>query len=156
MVAEEGSGQLLLATAQGAKEVGMRILENRRWRQQLIGKVQEYEGLLAEAEAELTAARKRLGQDFGTWAEQAKQAIAEAREAGRKALADIEQSAARLRGMVAELAARKGTPSEAGLSETGRKVVRRATIEAKALRHGVKVGLRMARRVSKRTKASKV
>ena len=133
----------------------MRILENRRWRQQLIGKVQEYEGLLAEAESELTAARKRVGQDFGTWAEQAKQAIAEAREAGRKALADIEQSATQLRGMVAELAARKGTPSEAGLSETGRKVVRRATIEAKALRHGVKVGLRMARRVSKRAKTSK-
>jgi hypothetical protein len=38
---------------------------------------------------------------------------------------------------------------------TGRDVVRRATIEAKALRHGVKVGLRVARRASKRAKAGK-
>jgi hypothetical protein len=34
----------------------------------------------------------------------------------------------------------------------GKEVVRKATIEAKALRHGVKVGLRVARRVSRRVK----
>jgi hypothetical protein len=37
----------------------------------------------------------------------------------------------------------------------GKEVVRRATIEAKAIRHGVRVGLRVARRVSRRTKAAK-
>ncbi len=133
----------------------MRILENRRWRQELIGKVQEYHGLLAEAEAQLTAARKRAGQEMGTWAEQAKQTLADAREAGRKALTDIERSTAQLQSVLGQIAAYRGADAQAGLSDAGRKVVRRATIEAKALRHGVKVGLRMARRVSNRTKASK-
>jgi hypothetical protein len=36
-----------------------------------------------------------------------------------------------------------------------REALRRATIEAKALRHGVKVGLRVAKRASKRAKATK-
>ncbi len=131
----------------------MRILENRQWRHELIGKIQEYERLLADAEAQLTTARKRAETEFGPWVERAKQAIGHARELGHKALGDVDQAARMLRALVEEFKDRESAIGEAGLSETGRKVVRRAQIEAKALRHGVKVGLRMARRVSRRGKA---
>jgi hypothetical protein len=136
----------------GAEEEQMRILENRQWRHELIGKIQDYERLLADAEAQLTTARKRAETELGPWVERAKQAIAHARELGHKALGDVDQAARMLRSLVEEFKAREA--GEAGLSGTGRKVVRRAKIEAQALRHGVKVGLRMARRVSKRGKAT--
>ena len=54
-----------------------------------------------------------------------------------------------------DLRSRMAEAGAPNVVEKGRAAVRRATIEAKALRHGVKVGIRVARRVSRRTKATK-
>ena len=55
------------------------------------------------------------------------------------------------RGAKVHVAGNEPTPVRR-LLRKGKEAVQKATIEAKALRHGVKVGLRMARRVSKRVR----
>jgi hypothetical protein len=88
---------------------------------------------------------------------QAEREVETARELGRTALAGLERAAETARTCLADLKNRLDDV-EAGIPAAvakGRAVVRRATIEAKAIRHGVRVGLRVARRVSRRVKAPK-
>jgi hypothetical protein len=79
------------------------------------------------------------------------------RGAGRVALEGLERAVAAGRAFLDEI---KGRLAEVEVPPPSvvvksREAIRRATIEAKALRHGVKVGLRVAKRASKRAKAAK-
>ncbi len=138
--------------------------EVRRLRQKMAGVVREYEGHLLRLEGQLLVLRakaQRAGEDAQTalarLLTQAEGEVEAARELGRTALSGLERAAEAARTCLTDLknrleVAESGVP---GAVAKGRAVVRRATIEAKALRHGVRVGIRMARRVSKRVKGSK-
>jgi hypothetical protein len=79
------------------------------------------------------------------------------RAAGRAALEGLERAVASGRTFLEQMKGRLAEVEELAPSvvSKGRGVVRRARIEAKALRHGVKVGLRVARRASRRAKAGR-
>jgi hypothetical protein len=126
--------------------------------------VREYEGHLLRLEGQLLVLRakaQRGGEEaqakLAGFLAQAEREVDTARELGRTALAGLERATDAARTCLTELKGRL-EEIESGLPAAmakGREVVRRATIEAKALRHGVRVGLRVARRVSRRTKAAK-
>ena len=138
--------------------------EVRRLRHQMAAKVREYEGHLLRLEGHVLALRaktQRAGDEakakLAGLLAQAERDAETARELGRTALTGLERATEVARTCLTEL---KGRLEEAesrlpAAIAKGRDVVRRATIEAKALRHGVRVGLRVARRVSRRTKAAK-
>lgn len=136
----------------------------RRLRHQMAGVVREYEGHLLRLEAQLRVLRgkaERAGDEVqatlaGLLA-QAEQEMEAARELGRTALAGLERAAEAARTCLTDLKSRldAAEAGRQGAVARGRAVVRRATIEAKAIRHGVRVGLRVARRVSRRTRAAK-
>jgi uncharacterized protein YjbJ (UPF0337 family) len=142
----------------------MRTLEARGFRQQILGRLKEYEGHLRRLEGQLLIVRGKADRAAGDAQVRLGSLVAEVeketeklREAGRLALEGLTRAAEvgqgyldRLRNQVTE--AEVAAPA---VLAKGRAVVRRATIEAKALRHGVRVGLRVARRVSRRVKASK-
>jgi hypothetical protein len=138
--------------------------EVRRLRHQMTGVVREYEGHLLRLEGQLLVLRakaRRAGDDaqvtLTRLLAQAEGEVEAARELGRTALAGLERATDAARTCLTDLKNRLDT-AEAGVPGAvakGRAVVRRATIEAKALRHGVRVGLRVARRVSRRVKAAK-
>ena len=142
----------------------MAIPEVRRLRHQMAGVVREYEGHLLRLEGQLRILRTkagRAGEDVqATLAgllTQAEREMEAARELGRTALSGLERAAEAARTCLSDLKSRLDDV-EAGRRDAvarGRAVVRRATIEAKAIRHGVRVGLRVARRVSRRTRAAK-
>ena len=138
--------------------------DGRKLRHKMAGVVREYEGHLLQLEGQLLVLRakaQRAGTDAQTTLtrllDQAEGEVEAARELGRRALTGLEHAAEAARACLTDLkgrleAAEAGVP---GAVAKGRAVVRRATIEAKALRHGVRVGLRVARRVSRRVKAPK-
>ena len=138
--------------------------EVRSLRHQMAAMVREYEGHLLRLEGQLLVLRakaQRAGEEaqakLAGLLSQAERDVETARELGRTALAGLERATEAARNCLTEL---KGRLEEAESAlpaavAKGREVVRRATIEAKALRHGVRVGLRVARRVSRRTKAAK-
>ena len=142
----------------------MAIPEVRRLRHQMAEVVREYEGHLLRLEGQLRILRTkagRAGEDVqATLAgllTQAERDMEAARELGRTALSGLERAAEAARTCLSDLKSRLDDV-EAGRRDAvarGRAVVRRATIEAKAIRHGVRVGLRVARRVSRRTRAAK-
>jgi hypothetical protein len=138
--------------------------EMRKVRQELAKLMREYEKHLVRLESQLVVLRakaRQAGEDarakLSGLLEQAEREVEAARELGRSALVGLERAAEGARTCLADLKSRLADV-EAGVPSAvarGRAVVRRATIEAKAIRHGVRVGLRVARRVSKRAKAAK-
>jgi hypothetical protein len=130
----------------------------------MAGLVREYETHLLRLESRLLVLRakaQRAGEEtqakLSSLLTQAEREVETARELGRTALAGLERAAETARTCLADLKNRLDDV-EAGIPAAvakGRAVVRRATIEAKAIRHGVRVGLRVARRVSRRVKAPK-
>jgi hypothetical protein len=145
-------------------EANMATLEMRGFQRQILGKLREYEGHLKRLEGQLMILRGRAERATGEGQVKLGQVLADVereadrmRAAGRAVLDGLERAVAagqpfldQMKGRLAEVEA--VVPS---VVHKGREVVRRATIEAKALRHGVKVGLRVARRASKRAKAGK-
>lgn len=142
----------------------MAIPEVRRLRNQMAGLMREYERHLLRLEKQLQGLRgkvERAGEDAQTKLSdlltQAERDVEAAREMGRTALAGLERATEAARGCVAELKGRFAdvrvrVPSAVA---RGRAVVHRAAIEAKALRQGVRVGLRVARSGSRRAEAKK-
>jgi len=138
--------------------------EVRRLRHQMAATVREYEGHLLRLEGQLMVLRakaQRASEEaqakLAGLLSQAERDVETARELGRTALTGLERATEAARNCLTELKGRL-EEAEVGLPAAmakGKEVVRRATIEAKALRHGVRVGLRVARRVSRRTKAAK-
>ena len=136
----------------------------RKLRHQVAATVREYEGHLLRLEGQLLVLRakaQRAGEEtqakLAGFLAQAERDVEAARELGRTALAGLERATEAARACLTDLKGRL-EEVESGLPAAmakGKEVVRRATIEAKAIRHGVRVGLRMARRVSRRTKATK-
>ena len=136
----------------------------RKLRHQVAATVREYEGHLLRMEGQLLVLRakaQRAGEEtqakLAGFLAQAERDVEAARELGRTALVGLERATEAARACLTDLKGRL-EEVESGLPAAmakGKEVVRRATIEAKAIRHGVRVGLRVARRVSRRTKAAK-
>ena len=142
----------------------MGTFEMRGFQRQVLGKLREYEGNVKRLEGQLMILRGKAERATGEAQEKLGHLLAEVeheaegvRGAGRAALEGLERAAAAGQAFLDQM---KGRLAEVEISAPavvakGREVVRRATIEAKALRHGVRVGLRVARRASKRAKAAK-
>lgn len=138
--------------------------ETSKVRHRMAAMAREYEGHLLRLESQLLVMRakaRRAGEEgqakLATLLAQAEREVETAREMGQTALAGLERAAEAARTCLTDLKGRleeveSGIPAAVA---KGRAVVRRATIEAKAIRHGVRVGLRVARRISRRTKAAK-
>jgi len=136
--------------------------EVRGLRHQMAGKVREYEGHLMRLEGQLLVLRGRVDRaagdaatDLSSLLAQTEREVEAAREVGRAALVGLERATDATSACLEQLKSRMAEAGAPNVVEKGRAAVRRATIEAKALRHGVKVGIRVARRVSRRTKAAK-
>ena len=142
----------------------MATLETRGFQRQVLGKLREYEGHLKRLEGQLMILRGKAERATGEAQTRLGQILTEVereaegvRQAGRAAFEGLERAVAAGQSFLDQL---KGRLAEVEIMAPsvvakGRAAVRRATIEAKALRHGVKVGLRVARRASKRAKAGK-
>jgi uncharacterized protein YjbJ (UPF0337 family) len=142
----------------------MATLEMRGFRRQVLGKLREYEGHVKRLEGQLMILRGRAERATGEAQEKLGKLLADVereaegmRGAGRVALEGLERAVAAGRAFLDEI---KGRLAEVEVPPPSvvvksREAIRRATIEAKALRHGVKVGLRVAKRASKRAKATK-
>jgi uncharacterized protein YjbJ (UPF0337 family) len=142
----------------------MATLEMRGFRRQVLGKLREYEGHVKRLEGQLMILRGRAERATGEAQEKLGKLLADVEReaevvqgAGRVALEGLERAVAagqtfleQIKGRLAELE----VPPPSVVAKS-REAIRRATIEAKALRHGVKVGLRVAKRASKRAKAVK-
>lgn len=142
----------------------MATLEMRGYRRQVLGKLREFEGQVKRLEGQLLILRGRAERATGEAQEKLGKLLAEVereaegvRGAGRAALDGLERAVSAGRGFLEQV---KGRLAEVELPPPSvvaksREALRRATIEARALRHGVKVGLRVAKRASKRAKAAK-
>jgi hypothetical protein len=142
----------------------MASLEVRGFRRQVMGKLREYEGHLLRLEGQLMILRGKAERAAGEGQVKLGQVLADleretesVRSAGKAALEGFERAVQagqtlldQMKDRLAEAEALAPT-----LVAKGRSAVRRAAIEAKALRHGVKVGLRVARRTSRRVRAAK-
>jgi hypothetical protein len=142
----------------------MASVELQGFRRQLLATLHEYEGYLKQVEGKLLVLRSRAERATGETAAQVTAALGELereaeliRGAGLQAMERLGRAVevakaglARARVQVVE-----DGPTPARLLSKGKEAVNKATIEAKALRHGIKVGLRVARRVSKRVKTTK-
>jgi hypothetical protein len=146
------------------EEDDMATLKTRGFQRQILGKLREYEGHLKRLEGQLMILRGRAERATGEGQVKLGQVLADVereaermRDAGRAAFEGLERAAAAGQAFLEQMKGRLAEVEEIAPSvvSKGREVVRRATIEAKALRHGVKVGLRVARRASKRAKAGK-
>ncbi len=146
------------------EEETMATLEMRKLKRQIVSKLHEYEGHLMRLEGQLLILRAKservageVGADVGSLLARGEQGVEKAREIGRAALAELERAAEAAQASLQQLTGELKAVEEAApkVVEKGRTAVRRATIEAKALRHGVKVGIRVARRVSRRKKTEK-
>ena len=135
----------------------------RGYRRQITGKLRQYEGHLTKLEGQLMILRGRAERatgeaqvKLGALLSDVERGIDSVRAAGNAALEGLEHAVEAGQGLIEQV---KGRLKEAeAVAPTvvakGRAAVHRAAIEAKALRHGVKVGLRVARRVSRRVKAA--
>ncbi len=134
-------------------------------RRRMAGKLKEFEGQLLKLEGELLILRGKVGRTAGE-AEakaslvlgQVEREVESLRQAGRTALESL--------GRAVETGQAAAHKVEDLLGEVeslipparvaARQVLRRATIEAKAVRHGVRVGLRVARRAARRVRNARV
>ncbi len=142
----------------------MATLEMRGYRRQLLGKLREYEGQIKRLEGQLLILRGKAERATGEAQEKLGKILTEVereaevvRVAGRAALEGLEHAVSAGRGfldMVKSRLAEVQIPPPSVVVKS-REALRRATIEAKALRHGVKVGLRVAKRASRRAKTAK-
>jgi hypothetical protein len=133
-------------------------------RRQLMARLREYEGHVKRFEGQLLILRGRAERASGEAAEKLATLLADLereaeglRQAGRAAVEGMERAVGAGQAVLEGL---KGKLAEAGVAAPGvlakgKAAVRRASIEAQALRHGVRVGLRVARRTAKRQKAGK-
>jgi uncharacterized protein YjbJ (UPF0337 family) len=143
----------------------MASLEMRGYRRQVLGKLREYEGQVKRLEGQLLILRGKAERTTGEVQEKVGKLLAEVereaevvRVAGRAALEGLERAVSSGRGfleLVKSRLAEVEIPPPSVVAKS-REALRRATIEAKALRHGVKVGMRVAKRASKRAKTAKV
>lgn len=140
----------------------MTTLEMRGFRRQVTGKLREYEGHLLRLEGQLKILRGKAERATGEAQVKIGQLLAEmereaevVRSAGKIALEGLERAAQAGQAFLNEMRGKLAEAAAPAVVERGRAVVRRAAIEAKALRHGVKVGIRVARRAAKRAKAGK-
>ncbi len=142
----------------------MASLEMRGFQRQVLGKLREYEGHVRRLEGQLLILRGKAERATGEAQEKLGHLLAEVereaegvREAGRAALQGLERAVEAGRSFLDQMKGRLADVEAVAptVVAKSRAAVRRATIEAKALRHGVKVGLRVARRASKRAKAGK-
>jgi hypothetical protein len=129
-----------------------------------MARLREYEGHVKRVEGQLLILRGKAERAGSEAAEKLGQILADlerdaegVRQAGRAAVEGMERAVAAGQGFLERL---KGRLEEAELAAPGvlaksRAAVRRATIEARALRHGVRVGLRVARRTAKQKKIGK-
>lgn len=142
----------------------MATLEMRGYRRQVLGKLREYEGQVKRLEGQLLILRGKAQRATGEAQEKLGKILTEiereaegVRVAGRAALEGLERAVSAGRGflgVVKERLAEVEIPPPSVVAKS-REALRRATIEARALRHGVKVGLRVAKRASKRAKTAK-
>ncbi len=142
----------------------MATLEMRGYRRQVLGKLREYEGQVKRLEGQLLILRGKAQRATGEAQEKLGKILTEiereaegVRVAGRAALEGLERAVSAGRGflgLVKERLAEVEIPPPSVVAKS-REALRRATIEARALRHGVKVGLRVAKRASKRAKTAK-
>jgi len=142
----------------------MATLEMRGFRRQVLGKLREYEGHVKRLEGQIMILRGKADRATGEAQEKLGKLLAEvereaegARGAGRVALEALEHAIAAGQAFLTQI---KGRLAEVdvlppSVVAKSREALRRATIEAKALHHGVKVGIRVAKRASKRAKAAK-
>ncbi len=142
----------------------MATLEMRGYRRQLLGKLREYEGQIKRLEGQLLILRGKAERATGEAQEKLGKILAEVereaevvRVAGRAALEGLEHAVSAGRGFLDSVKSRLAEVEipPPSVVVKSREALRRATIEAKALRHGVKVGLRVAKRASKRARAAK-
>lgn len=135
----------------------------RGYRRQIAGKLRQYEGHLTKLEGQLMILRGRAERatgeaqiKLGALLSEVERGIDGVRVAGRTALEGLER-AAEAGQVLIEHVKDKLAEAEAvapTVVAKGRAAVHRAAIEAKALRHGVKVGIRVARRASRKVKAA--
>ncbi len=149
---------------EGRTEAQMASLEMRGFQRQVLGKLREYEGHVRRLEGQLLILRGKAERATGEAQEKLGHLLAEVereaegvREAGRMALQGLERAVEAGRSFLDQMKGRLADVEAVAptVVAKGRAAVRRATIEAKALRHGVKVGLRVARRASKRVRAGR-
>ena len=142
----------------------MGAMEMRGFRRQVLGKLHQYEGHLLKLEGQLKILRGRAERatgeaqiKLGEILSEVERGVDGVRGAGLAALEGLERAAETGQALMGQMKGRLSDVEAAvpTVVAKGRAVVKRATIEAKALRHGVKVGLRVARRVSKRVKAAR-
>ena len=139
-------------------------LELKGFRRQILGKLREYEGHVKRLEGHLMILRGRAERATGEAQQKVGQLLTEVereieglRGTGRAALEGLERATTAGQAFLDQIKARLTEVESMAPSVVakGRAAVRRASIEARALRHGVKVGLRVARRASKRAKAGR-
>jgi hypothetical protein len=142
--------------------------EARGLRRQMAAKLREFEGQLLKLEGELLILRgkaARVTEDaegrLAALLAEVEQETEALRRAGQRALDGLGRAAEsgqaavdRVRGLVAQ-AETLLPPLLPGAARSGREVLRRASIEARAVRHGVRVGLRVARRAARRVRAGR-
>jgi uncharacterized protein YjbJ (UPF0337 family) len=142
----------------------MATLEMRGYRRQLLGKLREYEGQIKRLEGHLLILRGKAERATGEAQEKLGKILTEVereaevvRVAGRAALEGLERAVSAGREFLDMVKSRLAEVeiSIPSVVVKSREALRRATIEAKALRHGVKVGLRVAKRASRRAKTAK-
>jgi hypothetical protein len=142
----------------------MTTLEMRGFRRQVLGKLREYEGHVKRLEGQLMILRGRAQRATGEAQEKLGKLLGDIereaeviRGAGQTALEGLERAVAAGRGYLDQIKDRLAEVEvlPPSVVTKGREAVRRASIEARALRHGVKVGLRVAKRASKRAKAAR-
>jgi len=139
-------------------------MEMRGFRRQVLGKLRQYEGYLKRLEGQILILRGRAERATGEAQEKLGKLLADvereaeaARDTGRVALEGLERAVTAGQGLLEQIKNQlaKIEVQPPSIVAKGREAFRRATIEAKALRHGVKVGIRVAKRASKRAKATK-
>jgi hypothetical protein len=128
------------------------------------GKLRELEGQLLKLEGELLLLRGKVGRATGEAGAKASALLAQV-EGEVESLRQAGQTALKGLGRAVETGQAAGHKVEGLLREVeslvptagvaARKVLRRASIEAKAVRHGVRVGLRVARRAARRARAGR-
>ncbi len=142
----------------------MTTADMRGFRREVLGKLREYEGHMKRLEGQLLTLRGKAGgasgeaqETLGRFLAQVERQAEEVQSAGRAALDGLERAVAAGQVFLEQMKTQLGDVEVVSQSVVAksREAVRRAAIEAKALRHGVKVGLRVAKRASKRAKAAK-
>lgn len=133
-------------------------------RREIGARLRRYEECLERFEDHLRALQRKIDKaqgesqaELGSLLADVEQEADRVRGAGEGVLRALQHAVEVGQGALARAEERLRTlaPPRVPAREKGKAAVRRATIEVKAIRHGVRVGLRMAARVSRRAKAAK-